>query len=302
VSDVEAGRADVLAAPQVLTAAQVEQLSTQGASQFHVGPSAATMGLVLNTRAWPFSVPAARQALNYAIDRDEIVTMLGGSALARPTCQILPPGLPGYQPYCPYTTDPSVTGGGSAPDLARAEQLVGASGTRGAKVTVLAGGFGTDIPVLPTGRYIVSVLDELGYNASLRVVADYGQYASALSNSENGAQIGWFGWYADYPAPWDFFGPLLTCSAFVPASDASLNMSEFCDRHADALEATALADQSRDPNIANTLWAQVDRYITDQAPWVPLWNPQNFVFLANRVGNYQFDPNLGALIDQLWVR
>lgn len=55
--------------------------------------------------------------------------------------------------------------------------------------------------------------------------------------------------------------------------------------------------------MANALWAQVDhRYVTDQAPWVPLWNPQSFVFLANRVGNYQFDPNQGVLVDLLWVR
>jgi peptide/nickel transport system substrate-binding protein len=118
----------------------------------------ATVGLVLNTRVWPFNVRAARQALNYAIDRARLIQLIGGPLLAQPTCQILPPAMPGYRPYCPYTVSPSPSGGWVAPDLARAEQLVRASGTRGAKVTLVTGAFGTPIPVRATGRYLVSVL------------------------------------------------------------------------------------------------------------------------------------------------
>ena len=39
----------------------------------------------------------------------------------------------------------------------------------------------------------------------------------------------------------------------------------------------------------------------DQVPWVPLVNPKTFDFLSKRVGNYQYNPSLGILIDQLWV-
>jgi hypothetical protein len=38
------------------------------------------------------------------------------------------------------------------------------------------------------------------------------------------------------------------------------------------------------------------------AVWVPIYNPRSLVMLSGRVGNYQFDPYLPVLIDQLWVR
>jgi YVTN family beta-propeller protein len=129
VDAVERGRADVLLFP---APARIHELATRFTRQLHSGPLAGTIGLVLNTRIRPFNVLAARRALNYAIDRNKIIELSGGPLIGRPTCQILPPALPGYKPYCPYTTDPSASGAWAAPDLAAAERLVRASGTRGA--------------------------------------------------------------------------------------------------------------------------------------------------------------------------
>jgi ABC-type transport system substrate-binding protein len=43
--------------------------------------------------------------------------------------------------------------------------------------------------------------------------------------------------------------------------------------------------------------------ITDQAPWVPLFNSTGLDILSKRVGNYQYSPAaIAMLIDQLWVR
>jgi peptide/nickel transport system substrate-binding protein len=269
----------------------------------HSGPLGATIGLVLNTRVWPFDVLAARQALNYAIDRATLIQMIGGPLTAQPTCQILPPALPGYQPYCPYTINPGSGGGWTAPDLARAEQLVTASRTRGAKVTVVTGAFGTHIPAQATGRYLVSVLDQLGYRASLQVLTDPNAYVQRLYDSRQRTQLGWFSWYQDYPAPSDFVGPLLTCQSFVRGSPGgNLNAAEFCDQQIDAQVTRALALQTRTPDTAGALWARIDHEIVDQAPWVPIYNPRSLVMLSERVGSYQFDPRLSVLIDQLWVR
>jgi peptide/nickel transport system substrate-binding protein len=60
--------------------------------------------------------------------------------------------------------------------------------------------------------------------------------------------------------------------------------------------------QSTDPAAANTLWARAERRIVDQAAVLPLDNPKNVDFVSRRVGNYQFNPQWGALLDQLWVR
>jgi ABC-type transport system substrate-binding protein/DNA-binding SARP family transcriptional activator len=298
IGAVEHNRADVLLSPPQ---DRIQQLWTHYASQLHIGPEGATVGLVLNTRIWPFDIPAARQAVNYAIDRARLIQLIGGPLTAQPTCQILPPGLPGYQPYCPYTINPTPAGNWTAPDLAEAEQLVHASGTRGAKVTVLTGAFGTQIPIQATGRYLVSVLDRLGYRASLKVIPWWQAYDRRLYDSRQRAQIGWFSWYQDYPAPSQFIRPLLTCQSFIPGNPVNLNAAEFCNRHIDAQVNQALARQSRNPSTAGALWTNIDQEIVGQAPWVPIYNPYSLVMLSARVGNYQCDPYLPVLIDQLWV-
>jgi peptide/nickel transport system substrate-binding protein len=299
VSAVEHGHADVLLTPP--PSSRIHQLATRYASQLHTGPVAATFALFMNTGVRPFSVPAARRAVNYAIDRNQMIDLAGGPLIAQPACQILPPTMPGYQPYCPYTINPSPGGAWTAPNLARAEQLVRASGTRGTKVTLVAGGFGASIPALPVGRYLVSVLRQLGYRASLKVIAPETYYQRA-GDSRDRTQIGEFDWYQDFPAPSDFIGPLFTCRSFLPDNPANINDSEFCNRLIDAQMTQARVLESRNPNAAGSLWARIDRELVDQAPWVPLYNPRALVVLSARVGNYQFHPFWTLLIDQLWVR
>jgi hypothetical protein len=56
------------------------------------------------------------------------------------------------------------------------------------------------------------------------------------------------------------------------------------------------------PTAANTLWTSIDHTLTDQADWVPTVNLREVDLVSNRLGNYQFNPVWGFLIDQSWVR
>ncbi len=279
----------------------VGQLATHYTSQLHSGPLAATFALTLNTRVPPFNSLTARRALNDAIDRNTVIALNGGSLAAAATCQVLPPTMPGYQPYCPYTLQPGPAGAWSAPDMALAERLVQASGTRGDTVTVLYGNEITPLPSLATARYVVSVLDQLGYRASLRVLGQ-NAYWNVLGDSRSHMQVGFFPWYQDYPAPSDFIAPVLTCGSFIPANPGNVNTAEFCDPPIDAQAEQALAGQVGDPATAAGQWAAIDHELVDQAPWVPLYNPRDLTVLSARTGNYQFHPYWNLLIDQLWVR
>jgi peptide/nickel transport system substrate-binding protein len=80
------------------------------------------------------------------------------------------------------------------------------------------------------------------------------------------------------------------------------NYAEFCDRHADQLASQAQAAQLTDPATARMLWAQVDRLVTDRAPWVPIISHAPATFVSARIGNYQQSSSIGPLIDQMWVR
>jgi peptide/nickel transport system substrate-binding protein len=42
--------------------------------------------------------------------------------------------------------------------------------------------------------------------------------------------------------------------------------------------------------------------IVAQAPVVPTYNRSNVDFVSERVGNYQYHPQWGVLLDQLWVK
>jgi ABC-type transport system substrate-binding protein/DNA-binding SARP family transcriptional activator/DNA-binding beta-propeller fold protein YncE len=298
VADLERGHLDVLLP---VPANLLSEFSTEYSQQFHSEPLGATFGLVMNVRAAPFNSVLVRRALNYAVDRGQLVSIAGGPLAAQPTCQILPPNIPGYQPYCPYTLDPTPSGSWNGPNLAEAEQLIGASGTRGMKVTVLVQPADPTNPAPKIGAYLVGLLDQLGYRASLRVSASVGALYQTLNDSRSQIQIGWFTWEQDYPAPSDFIAVLLTCRAFLPKSQSNLNDSEFCDpavdsavQHAQALEPTA-------PGSANEAWAAIDRQITDQAPWLPIYNPRLDVATSSRVGNYQYHPFFGLMLDELWV-
>jgi hypothetical protein len=49
-------------------------------------------------------------------------------------------------------------------------------------------------------------------------------------------------------------------------------------------------------------WAEIDRLIVDQSPAVAAFNPVFDVLVSQRVGNVQLSPQLGILVDQLWVQ
>ena len=60
--------------------------------------------------------------------------------------------------------------------------------------------------------------------------------------------------------------------------------------------------QATDPQGANALWTKVDRELTDEAPWLLLYNNKQADFVSERVGNFQYNLQYGILLDQLWVK
>ena len=300
VAALERGAVDVLLAPPL---GHVDALARRYANQLHIDPAGATFALVMNTRVAPFDRLSVRRALNYAVDRDRIARLTGSSLTAEPTCQILAPTLPGYRPFCPYTLNPEPSGAWSAPDFAKAEQLVDASGTRGMKVTLLMAPPFPGSPTLEIGRYVASVLDRLGYRASVKLnKAAAGATLGDLGDSRRRPQIGWFTWFQDHPTPSNFIESLLTCRAFVRGNPANINVAELCDHGIDAQVRRADALQQSNPAAAGELWSKIDQELVDRAVWVPLYNPRTVTALSARVGNYKYHPFWNVLLDQLWVR
>ena len=294
-SAVIAGRADLV--DIYLNPQSYPDLATRYPTRVHAGLKLFTTYLFLNTRQPPFTNIKARQAVNYAIDRAQMFRLLRrGPGQAAVTCQILPAGFPSYRPYCPYTAGVK-DGAWHGPDMEKARRLAKESGTTNVPVTVWTIEGLADKAV---GSYLVQLLKDLGYRASLRMVSL--DRFGATSDSRNKIQMGLFAWGADFPAAGTFFLPLLSCRSYDENPTDTFNLAEYCDPRVDELASKAQAAQLTDPAAARRLWAQVDRIVTDQAPWVPILNESPAGFVSSRVGNYQQSPGYADLLDQMWVR
>jgi peptide/nickel transport system substrate-binding protein len=253
----------------------------------HPYPKAATFYVALNTTMRPFDSELARRAVSYAFDRAATLAITGGPQAGRVTCQFLPPNFPGYHPYCPYTADPNPeTGAWTDPDLKTAARLVAQSGTKEAAVEVWVAPYTQQY-----GSYVVDLLDQLGYRATLH--GPKGYFAKAYPPAP-GVQVAIDGWLQDYPSAQNFLA-LMQCG-----SEQSL--TRLCDPKVDAAIAKARAAQTSRPELAGALWADVDRLVVDLAAQVDFVNGVGIDFLSSRVGNAQHNPQWGLLLDQVWVR
>jgi YVTN family beta-propeller protein len=293
-ADVARGRVDILGtAPGTpLTA-----FENQHPAQVRTTPSLATFYLYLNAATPPFDNVDARRAVAYALDRGALVQTFGGAEAAQPTCQILPPNLGGYRPYCPYTLNPASGGTWTAPDLAEARALVRSSGTAGARVSFWY--FAPPPVAEQQGQLMKSLFEALGYRASIRHFSDPGKYFPTLQKAKKTEpQAGFTGWIADYPAPSNFF-EIVSCPKL---GDRGINSANFCSQDFDRELARAGALQSRDQSAATRLWTKLDREATDQAAVVPMITPRTVDLVSKRLGNYEHHPLFGVLMDKVWVK
>jgi peptide/nickel transport system substrate-binding protein len=287
LTDIERGSLDT-AVFERLPPAQLERLAVRSPAQLRAATLPSTLFVALNRSTPPFDRLDARRAVAYALDREELIGIGGGPASGRPTCQVLPPNFPAYEPYCPYTRDPRDDGVWRGPDMEEARRLVASSRTGGAAVVVRS----------PPGlsreaRQVAETLRQIGYRATARLTSDEQWLQDAYGPDPDLVQVAVTGWLIDYLSPSTFFEQL-RCGTRDPA--------RFCDPAIDRRMDEALALQATDPAAADELWAGIDRDLTDQAPWVGYATPADVQFLAERVGNFQHHPVWRTLLDQLWVR
>src|SRR5438105_1693402 len=144
MTDDQAQSAQLVASGQymydenILPTDQLQHYKSKYGDQIKFFTTPSTYYFFMNFRLAPFNNLKARQAVNYAIDRQQLVNLRGG--LGVPTWNFLPPSYPQYKKIQPYPYN-----------LAKAKALVKASGTAGQKVTVYTI---SDVAVdLSTGEY-----------------------------------------------------------------------------------------------------------------------------------------------------
>jgi peptide/nickel transport system substrate-binding protein len=220
------------------------------------------MYFFMNTRVPPFTSLKVRQAVNYAISRRRLRNLAGG--LARTTENILPPGYPSFRAQHLYRHN-----------LRKAIRLVRESGYKGKKVFV----WNHDVPVdLPYTKYLVSVLDRIGFRAQEKVVTA-GSYWTTIGNEKTRAQIGFADFVQDYPHPLDWFG-LLDGRTITPTHNSNYSNFDVGWVNRD-LEALA-RPQKLTPRV-DRRWASLDRKVMRLAPWAPFLSQEGTDFFSARV-------------------
>ena len=227
-------------------------------SQVHVTPLTAFWYIPMNTNMAPFNKLKARQAFNFAVDRNAAVKIFGGKNLASPSCQVLPPGFPGHKDYCPYTKNPGTKW--SAPDVAKAKKLVKESGTAGQKVTVVVP---DDEVNKAMGVYTQSVLNQIGYKASVKAISGNIFFTYRRRTRRTRCRSTCSSGTRTTRLHRTSCNILFGCDSFHPGSDSSINIAGFCDKKIDAQMKHALALASEDEDAANAEWAKIDHAVTD---------------------------------------
>ena len=236
-------------------------------------PSFSVSYIGFNVAEPPLDDPKFRQALNLAIDKREIASVVLGDQVI-PATGILPPGFPGFSP--------DVHGYDFDPD--RARQLLKESK------------YGDDLENLPpitlttSGSFgaVISldmevVLQMWEKNLGVKVEIQQTEFATFLKDlNRRRFQMFDIGWIADYPDPENFLDILFY-------SDSQNNHTNYSNPEVDRLLERARTES--DQTVRYQIYHQAEQQILDDAPWVPLWySGERYLLLKPNVKDYFLVP------------
>jgi peptide/nickel transport system substrate-binding protein len=262
VEEVERGEVDWMKNPPPPESYAAVRDRFEG-TQFREDPTISVYYFWMNTQQPPFDDVRVRRAVNYAVNPAALERIYAGTL--RRTQQVLPAHMPGYRRFQLYPYDP-----------ARAKQLVERADPADRKVTVWT----LDLP--PTdeaGEYYEQVLEELGFEVTLKVV-DATNYFTVIGNAETpNLDTGFNNWFLDYPHPSDFFRPQLASESIVPIGNT--NYAHFASPAVDRT-IRQLGRQQLGPRQERE-YAALDRTVMRQAPWAPFGTLTLGTFVADSI-------------------
>lgn len=220
-----------------------------------------------------------RQAISYAINRDNVLQVLGGKTINPPLTHVLPDNIVGSKQIDPYPNDP-----------AKAKQMLAAAGFPHLTLKFLYRNASEG-----SSKAFQTIQQDLS-KAGITVVgvpspnADfYVKYLQVPTVAQRGVwDLSLAGWGADWygNAALSFFNPLFSGEPSFPpiGSNFGLYNSPTTNNLIDQAIKAPTEDQ------AATLWAQADAQVMADAPFFPLTNPKNANYHAAQVHNANYVP------------
>ncbi|WNG82553.1 ABC transporter substrate-binding protein [Mycobacterium sp. ITM-2016-00316] len=263
VTGVEQNTIDFMVDPP--DADRLQEVKTRFGDRFRMEESINTYYFWMNNQTAPFNDVRVRQAVNYAIDPEALNRVFGGRM--HPTQQILPPGMPGYEEYKLYP----------GPDMDKAKALLAEANPADRDITVWT----NDEPDRKRiGEYYHDVLNQLGFNATLKVIAGDVYFTTIGNQSTPDLDTGFGNWFQDFPHPDDFFRPLLNSDAILPTNGNNFSRASYpeLDVKMDELLTRQLTEGDTEAQ-----YAALDKAYMEQAAWAPYGNEQFTTFVSDRI-------------------
>ena len=226
----------------------------------------------MNVTQAPFDDLKFRQAMNYAVNKQEIATVVLQD-LNVPAKGIIPPRFPSYNPDLKgYDFDP-----------VKAKQLLSESRYSDLDslppiILSIPGSFGATV-----GPSTEAILKAWEVNLGIRVEIEHTEWATFLQDlNQRRFQFFAVGWGADYPDPENFLDILFH-------SESQNNHAGYNNPEVDALLEQARVEADRTKRFA--LYNTIEQKIIDEAPWVPLWHSsERKVLIKPEVRDYFLVP------------
>ncbi len=275
VVELRTGQADLITS---VSPGQISQLDGQPGISVVKFPSQSFMVLIMNAAKPPFDDPRVRQAMNYAVDKQAIITtLLGGNGTVLPA-----PAGPAHEGYDPnlgvmYNYDPD-----------KAKQLLADAG--------YANGFSFTLDT-PDGRYLQDkavaqavggMLAKVGVQAKVNPW-EWGAFVKLLQDKTSDMLLIQQGGS--------------TTDNLFPASFSSrikgLTWQGYSNEQADAL-----IDQARttvDSTARNKIYGDFIRLIQQDAPWVYLYYQTNISGVRDRVTGFVPRPDNEVAVQPMSV-
>lgn len=231
-----------------------------------------------NCQMPPLDDRRVRQALNYAVNKDDVIALLNGRGVVAKG--MVPPGMPGYAS--------DVTGYPYDPERARA--LLQAAG-QGSGFTTDLWTQGSDLD-LKIGQKIQRNLADVGVHMEIKQVA-WSVFLEAIRQPRT-VPLFDLGWSADFPDPSNFLDVLFHSSRF-DANNHSFYANPAFDR---------LVEQARTMRASparTRLFLEAERLLVEDAPVLFLYHPISYVMVQPRVHGYTIHPLLPSRYRDLWL-
>ncbi|MEO6025798.1 MAG: ABC transporter substrate-binding protein [Candidatus Binatia bacterium] len=242
------------------------------------GPTLVTSYLGLNCQMPPLDDRRVRQALNYAVNKQDVIALLNGRGI--PAKSLVPPGMPGYtNDLAGYPFDPE-----------RARALLREAG-QGDGFTTELWTQGSDLD-LKIGQKVQHDLGEVGVTLEIKQVA-WSAFLEAIRQPKT-VPVFDLAWSADFPDPSNFLETLFQSSR-ADANNHTFYASPAFDR------LLARASDTADPEARNTVYREAERLLVDDAPVIFLYHPISYVMLHPRVHGYTIHALLPSRYTDVWL-